>query len=100
VSKLIHSPVDKFPGDVTLYDPVPYPAYIAWEKSVKFGGEAQDSEKQLALFDGAKAMCEKWDIPNFDIDNPPATPRTAVLNLLAWLVTEIGKVIAGESDPN
>ena len=100
MSKLIHSPVDKFPGDVTLFDPIPYPAYIEWEKAVRVDGEAQDSVKQFALFEGVQALVEKWEIPSFDITNPPATPRTPVLNLLAWLVTEIGKIISGDIDPN
>lgn len=100
MSKLIHSPVDKFPGDVTLFDPVPYTAYIAWEKAIRVDGEAQDSVKQFALFEGVKALVEAWNIPDFDISNPPATPRTPVLNLLAWLVTEIGIVVNGDTDPN
>lgn len=100
MSKLIHSPVEKFPGDVTLFDPVPYPAYIEWEKTVRLEGKPEDSTMQMALFGGVKAMVEKWEISNFDINNPSATPRTPVLNLLAWLVTEIGKVINGDIDPN
>jgi len=100
MGKLINSPVAKFPGTVILFDPVPYPAYIAWEKAVDVNGVSDESAKQYALFNGVKAMAEKWEISAFDIDNPTATPRVAVLNLLAWLVTEIGKVIAGESDPN
>ena len=101
MSKLIHSPVDKFPGDVTLFNPVPYPAYIEWEKALVFEGEVSDLTKQQAMFKGARAMVEKWEIPTFDIANPPAAPnRTAIINLLAWLVTEIGIVINGESDPN
>lgn len=100
MSKLIHSPVEKFPGDVTLFDPVPYPTLIAWEKAIEIEGSVEDLEKQLAMFGGVRAMVEKWDIPDFDIENPVSTPRTSVLNLLAWLVTEIGKVINGEPDPN
>jgi hypothetical protein len=107
MGKLIHSPVDKFPGDVTLFDPVPYPAYIEWEKALRFEGMPDDKEeqkglfKQQALFNGARAMVEKWEIPNFDIDNPPAAPnRVAIVRLLSWLVAEIGIVIKGESDPN
>lgn len=101
MGKLIHSPVDKFPGDVTLLNPVPYPAYIEWEKALIFEGTPKETDKQQALFKGVRAMVEKWEIPNFDIDNPPAAPnRVAIINLLAWLVTEIGIVINGESDPN
>lgn len=100
MSKVIHSPVTKFKGDVTLCDPVPYPAYIAWQKAVDMTGEGGDTVKQLELFKGVRAMVEKWEIPNFDIDNPIATPRIPVLNLLAWVVTEIGIIIKGDEDPN
>ena len=85
---------------MVLFDPVPYPAYIAWEKAVKQDGNASDSDKQLSMFVGAAALVEKWDIPDFDIENPQATPRAAVISLLAWLVTEIGIVISGDYDPN
>ena len=100
MGKLITSPVDKFPGTVVLFDPVPYPAYAAWQKALVMDGKTEEADKQIALFEGVKAMVEKWDIPNFDIANPVATPHTPVLNLLAWLVTEVGKIINGESDPN
>lgn len=100
MSKVITSPIEKFPGTVTLYDPVPYPAYIAWEKAVKEEGAVDDLTKQHALFKGVKEMVEQWDIPNYDINNPAATPRVPVIQLLSWLVVEIGKVINGDVNPN
>lgn len=103
MGKLIHSHVDKFPGDVTLFDPVPYPAYIAWKKAWESVDIKQPAnlDMQLVLWGGIRAMVEKWEIPNYDINNPSAVPhRAAVLRLMSWLVIEVGKVIAGESDPN
>ena len=98
--KRLQSPIEKFPGEVILLDPVPYPAYIAWEKAVRSEGEAEDSEKQLAMWKGVAAMVKEWNIPSFDLNNPVATPRTPVLRLLAWIVTEIGLVVNGDLDPN
>lgn len=100
MGRVIHSPVNQFPGDVVLFDPVPYPAYIEWERAVKSEGDHKNLEKQLHMFRGVRAMVETWSIAGFDIDNPAATPRVPVLQLLAWLVTEIGKVISGDTDPN
>jgi len=101
VSKVIQSPVKRFPGSVTLYDPVPYPNFIEWEKAIGTEGKGADPEKQLIMWGGVKAMVEKWEIPEFDIEKPVATPRVAVINLLSWLVTEIGKFINEvEESPN
>lgn len=96
---IINSPVERFSGTVTLIDPIPYPLYIEWEKAVENLTNLEDSQAQFAMFEAVRMMVEKWDIQNFDIKKPPATPRTAVISLLAWLIEEIGKVING-TDPN
>ncbi len=103
MGKLITSPVDKFPGTVILYNPVPYPAYIEWEKTWEAIDPEQpnSAELQYKLWGGVRAMVEEWHIEGYDIQNPHIAPnRGAVLNLLSWLVTEIGKVIIGDTDPN
>ena len=100
MSKVIQSPIKRFPGSVTLYDPVPYPNFIEWEKAIRSECD-NNPEKQLIMWGGVKAMVEKWEIPEFDIEKPVATPRVAVINLLSWLVTEIGKIINEvEESPN
>jgi hypothetical protein len=102
MGKVITSPVEKFPGTVTLYDPVPYPAFITWQKAIRKAGEiadTSDGETQLEMFKGAEACIESWNIEGFDISEPVATPRTPVVELLGWLVTEIGKVFNAD-DPN
>jgi hypothetical protein len=95
----INSPIERFSGTVTLIDPVPYPVYIEWEKAVGGLDNLASGEAQFAMFEAIQLMVEKWNIANFDIMNPPATPRTAVVSLLAWLIDEIGRVING-TDPN
>ena len=103
MGKLITSPVEKFPGTVILFDPVPYPAYIAWKKAFESIDikQSDNLEMQLIIWGGIRAMVEKWDIPGYDIANPAAVPnRGAILRLLSWLTIEISTVIAGDSDPN
>ena len=96
MSKEIKSPIKKFSGSVIIKNPLPYPDYIAWEKGLLSEAEKEEvsqGEIEQALWSGVSAVVEKWDLKNFDSENIPATPRTPVLELLAWLVTEIGKVI-------
>lgn len=105
MAKTITSPVKHFPGTVTLFRPVTYPQYIAWVRAVHSQRDGMESETQpegeLTLWGGVKALVEVWDIPNFDLDNIPASPRAAVVNLLSWLITEIGTVInEDDEDPN
>jgi len=99
MGKLITSPVERFPGEVTLIDPVPYPEFIEWEKAIDGLDNLESGQAQYTMFEAVRLMVEKWDIANFDITNPPATPRTAVVQLLAWLIDEVGRVING-TDPN
>ena len=94
--KTITSPVKKFPGTVVIKDPLPYPDYIAWEKGLLSEDEKAEitqGELEQSLWSGVFAVIEKWDLENFDPENIPATPRTPVLELLAWVVREIGNVI-------
>lgn len=102
MGKVITSPVEKFPGTVTLYDPVPFPAFVAWQKALRKSKEidnAADAEAQMYMFEGVAAMVEKCDLKGFDISAPIANPMNDVLKLLAWLVTEIGNVLNSD-DPN
>lgn len=95
MSKEIKSPVKKFPGSVIVKSPLPYPDYIAWEKAVsgKEDEEVTQGENELSLWGGISAVVEEWNIKDFDLENPLATPRQPVLKLLTWLITEIGKII-------
>jgi len=100
MGKQIISPVKKFPGSVILKDPLPYPDFITWEKgltSAKADG-ITEGEREVCFMKAISAVIEKWDLENFDPDNPPATPRTPVLKILTWLIDEIGKMINGVED--
>ena len=98
--KTITSKIKEFPGTVDLISPVPYPVFIEWEKAVSRAEEDTQGEKELALWAGVKAMSEKWDIKGFDLDNPVASPRKPVMELLTWIIKEVGLVINEVTDPN
>ena len=103
MGKIITSPVEKFPGTVTLYDPVPFPAYVTWQKALRKSKEINnsgDAEAQMLMFEGVAAMVEKCDLVGFDTSAPTANPLNDTLKLLAWLVTEIGNVLNAVDDPN
>jgi hypothetical protein len=85
---------------VILKDPLPYPDFIIWEKSLSDAKseEITEGEKEVIFFTGISAVVESWDIKDFDYQNPPATPREPVIKLLVWLIEEIGKMINGIED--
>jgi len=101
MGKQIISPVKKFSGSVILKDPLPYPDFIAWEKGFISADEKTDKthgEIETSLWSGVLAVVEKWELKDFDPENIPATPRVAILDLLAWIVREVGKMINGVED--
>jgi len=96
MGKQITSPVKKFSGSITIKDPLPYPDFIAWEKGFIAEEDRADKtngEKESSMWSGVLAVVEKWELQNFDPENIPATPRLAVINLLTWIVKEVGLII-------
>jgi hypothetical protein len=110
MGKVISSPVERFPGTVTLHDPLNYEKYQVWERSVKeaqavkLTGDFTRAELDAPLIPGICACVEKWDLENFPknvgVDNFPATPALASARLLLWVVEEILKIVKGDEDPN
>lgn len=111
MGKIIESPVPEFPGKVEIFQPVPYPEFITWEKRITESDEALKSvtsdsdnkktqgEAEYLTWKAIRGMVQDWKIDQFDIDNPTADPRAAVIELMTWLVREIGKIINGDIDP-
>jgi hypothetical protein len=112
----ITSPVKKWPGFVVLYDPLPFPAFVAWKRAVD---EAQrvrgddrltsldaivEPELTEAILPGICSCVAEWRLDGLGHVTPetfPATPRRASVELLAWLLNEVGKLIAEEEEvPN
>jgi len=107
MSKVITSNVKRWPGTVTLSDPLTFPQVIAFQDAIdaasELGSSVTVSKYNQALLPGILECVEAWDLGNFPDpvgeDNFPATPRTASASLIGWLVTEI-VVLFGESEPD
>lgn len=106
MGKVITSSVKRFPGTVTLAYPFTYPQIIEWDKAITALMELPDEEErvpydiQSILWDGIRVLAESWNIQDFDLNKTPSTPQIPILDLLLWLVTEIGKIVNEEDDPN
>ena len=105
--KIIESPVKKWPGTVTLADPLTFPQFRAWSTAIIGAQEIQraeglQSDYDAALLPGIIACVETWGLNHGfpaapTVENFPATPRLSSAKLVAWLVAEIARV-ANEAD--
>lgn len=120
MSKVITSPVDRWPGTVYLPDPMTMPQVLAFEKALTQNNEYfEDVDGQRVLRSNMLwgtpdsewvkiailPIVEEWHLSNFPDpvteENFPFTPRVASRELVNWLVNEIFMVYAGEVDiPN
>lgn len=122
--KVIESPVKKWPGTVTLPDYLTVPQAVEWEEAFDnanailpecepLSKDKPLSKEQAELIDtrlsakwlglllpGIKACVLEWNLQGLDPDNFPATPKTARIELVAWLIKEIGKLYSGIEIPN
>ena len=115
MSRVITSPVKRWPGTVTLADPLTFPQYIAWMDAV----EAAQGDKETltvsdaaflprvtaAILPGICACIEAHDLkglpPILVVETFPATPRIASGRLIAWLIGEINLLMQEAEDlPN
>ena len=97
MSKVITSPVKRWPGTVTLSDPLSYPQVFAFQNALdiskELGGGASVDQFHYALLPGCCKCVEKWDLVGLpDVLTPdtfPATPRKSAAELVSWLIGEI-----------
>ena len=129
MSRTVTSPIARFPGTVTLRDPITFPALIAWkdawEEALKWATRSETPGKvdvsdiyrfRSALIPGIAACIESHALVNakpgaengnrpalpasLSLDNFPASPELDALQLIAWLTDEVQKVINEvEDDP-
>lgn len=110
MSQVITSPVKRFPGSVTIAQPLTFPQFKAWTRALTGAQEISranglQSDYDAALLPGLLACVENWGLENVPaaptVESFPATPRQASQKLVAWLVHEIATVAneAEELDP-
>ena len=108
MSKIITSPVKRFPGTVTLQDPLYYPQVIAFQRAVDAAQALPAGSYQIeydrAVLPGLLAAVEEWNITGVDKhptpDTFPVSPIKAAHALHAWLMQEVGILFAGDEIPN
>ena len=111
MSKVVISPFKKFPGSVTLYDPLTLPQVELIEAAFVTPEADENGKIWLTILDKPKlpavlACVETWNIENLPsppltIDNFYMSPRRATSNLITWLFDEIRMIYLGELEiPN
>ncbi len=110
MSKVVTCPVARFPGTVTLSDPLTYPQSIAFAQALNDIDELPTGTRQ-ELYDFVKIMVpaiaqcvEQCDIDGVELKAElfPSTPNIAAQKLLAWLTEEVLALFrdAEPDDPN
>lgn len=94
--KQITSPVKRWPGTVTISDPLTFPQVLKLEAAlseVRGREEVSKSEVDALLLPALLECVQEWRLENFpqgvNVDNFPATPRRPSAELIAWLLTEV-----------
>jgi hypothetical protein len=108
MSKVITSPVKKFPGTVTISDPLTYPQCFALEDGFEavaaLDKNAGPRRIRYAVLPGIMACVEAWNIEGFPenvtAETFPASPGIASAELLDWLIGEITAIQKGDEVPN
>ncbi len=112
MSKQIKSPVKKWPGTVTLHDPLSLPQVVAIQNSLESAKAlAEDgdldkvgvAEYHNELLPAIMDCIESWDLEG--LENPPnpfpGTPRKPAAKLMGWLSTEVVALFSeAEAVPN
>lgn len=91
--KTITSPVARWPGSVTLQDPLLFPAYMKFRQCLEEADATEDGEaKRSMMLPGLCACVEKWDIAGLGqvtAGTFPASPISASAQLFAWIMDEV-----------
>jgi hypothetical protein len=98
MGKVITSPVPRFPGTVTLSDPLTFPQVFAFGDAYTaaraLGEGATLLRVKYAVLPGLIACVEKWELGGGFPASPtpdtwPSTPVQAAVSLIVWLEGEI-----------
>ncbi len=104
MGKEITSPVKKWPGTITLCDPLSLPQVIAIQDAnaeTQALGEDTTLQKQHSILVPVLLDCvEKWELEGID-DPPdpfPATPLKSSAELANWILNEIGSLLIEDDE--
>ena len=105
MSKTIASPVKKWPGSVTLQDPMLFPAYMKLKGALEDAELLDDAgQKMQNTLYGICPCVEKWDLAGLGqltAETFPASPMRASAELFGWLMGEVlGLLTEAEEVPN
>lgn len=105
MSKTIASPVKKWPGSVTLQDPMLFPAYMQLKACLDDAQIVDDAAQKMSVTLPGICVCvEKWELKDLGQITPetfPASPLKASAELFAWLMGEVmGLLMEAEEVPN
>ena len=106
MSKVITSPSKRWPGTVTIADPLNMAHVDALEKAMSWPDDVQDGKPILyTVMDkpavSALLVCvEAWNLENFPspptAETFPFSPRKDSHDLIQWIFEEIRQVYLGE----
>jgi len=109
MGKIIESPIKRWPGKVTLHDPLTFPMVFAFEDALaEIREQGTDSARGFyAALGGILPCVEEWGLSgngfpeNVTLENFPAVPRASSHKLIAWLIREITDLfMESEEVPN
>ena len=104
--KIITSTVKKWPGTVTLHDPLTIPQVLTLETAIvaanSLGEGATRTAADAAILPGLLACVERFDLAGLPAqigaETFPGTPRRSSAELIAWLTKEIMRLYAEAND--
>jgi hypothetical protein len=107
VSKVITSPIKRWPGEVVISDPLTFPQIIALDDAfaaVREHDTLTVDRTDALILPGVLRCVEEFRLagfpPNPTYETFPATPRIASAQLIAWLINEIMKLYKDAELPN
>lgn len=109
MSRVITSPIKRWPGTVVLSDPLTFPQVFAFEDAIRAvqaeGKDINQSRVDGMILPGILACVEEWHLENIPehptIENFPATPPVSRSRLIAWLIESITELYTEADDvPN
>ena len=106
MGKVIESPVKKWPGSVTLSDPMSFEQYLTWKQTINAAhdlvkdNEVPWDEYDAAISPGIIACVEKWALQGLPEkpEKMPANPRVSSHKLIHWLIGEITALIQEDEE--